>query len=257
MAPYIRSLDHICRLSHQILTSVLASVVIIILVTGASLGLGLYAMFGVKPSPVIDLSIKAFGIPNHIVSQRQDAFDQAVKEYAHDVTTGHVRRRSIESEIAINPSEFSKLDLYGMSVDGIHREKRNSGGAATQYQRWEVVYLVYLAQNGDNIFTLDRVATIRQLEMDIVHLPQFSDFCYIVQNQCAPLRSLIPFIYSESTESQEALDGAVREALSTSFGVFFTDGHVNATYHKSKFLRSEIHFGCPLAGMYSETFNIF
>jgi hypothetical protein len=246
-----RMLDALSWFGHSVVTNVFASVIIIVVVTAASVGSGLYAMFKVQPSPVIDLSIKAFGIPNHIVSQRQDAFDLAVQDYVTYIKTGRIQRRSLKHTIADSHSEPIASDLPGMSVDNYQRKKRSTDGGATQYKKWAVVYLVFLAKNGDNVFTLDRIATAGKIEREVVQLQHFSDFCYMEQNQCVPLKSLIPYIYSESvTDSQDVLDGAVRQALSLPYGIYFTDGHVNETYHKSQFLRSEIYFGCPLAGEY-------
>lgn len=256
MAFYLRMFHGLTRFGRFILTNVIASITIIIIVTGVSVGLGLFAMFSVKPSPVIDLSIKAFGIPNHVVSQRQDAYDLAVSDYVRYVKTGRIQRRSVKSH-----SELTESDSFGMTMDDTRREKRSAGDAATQRKRWEVVYLVYLAKNGDNIFTLDRIRAADKIEKEIFQLPQFNDFCYVEQQQCAPLKSLIPFIYKESvTDSQEVLDGAVRQALSMPNGIYFTDGHVSETNHKSRFLRSEIYFGYPLAGKYISAllkFSIF
>ena len=62
------------------LTNVAISVLLIIIGIGVSLGLGAYSFFKLKPRPVIDKSIKAFNIPNHIASRRHDALNVAIKE---------------------------------------------------------------------------------------------------------------------------------------------------------------------------------
>ena len=233
-----------------LLTNVAVSVLLIITVLSVSLGLGLYALLHVQPPPVIDISLKAFSIPNHEVTRHQEAFDVAVDEYKQWLKGHHRFIRSV-------------LDSKETNV---HRHRRYAA-AVTQYSPRQRVLLVYLAIGGtsNNIFTRERIKTIHRIETDVVRMPGFSELCFKGYPQqrdgvqrCHALNSLVskyfyrqfsdPVQHGDDVQLVNDFDGAVREALSSPDGFLFTDGHASQTYFKSTFLRSEITFGVPLPG---------
>jgi len=229
------SLKNIARF---LLTNVVVSVIVIVLVLGASLGLGLYAVLRVKPQPVIDFSLKAFAIPNHEVTRHQEAFDVA----AHEYMNWH-RARSRRS------------------VD-----KRSA--SRTQYYRRHKVILVYVAVGDDddkNIFTRERIETIHRIETNVIHMPEFADFCFKDYSQqrvwgrvlhCDSLNSIVSKYFYQSSSVDDAtndqlvvnFDATVRAVLSSPFDFLYTDGHANQTFFESTFLKSELSFGMPLPG---------
>ncbi|XP_033641919.1 protein dispatched homolog 3-like isoform X2 [Asterias rubens] len=58
----------------------IVSIIILFLMTGASLALAGVSVFVVGPTPYFDKSLNAFQIPNHVSTRRQMAFDQAKKD---------------------------------------------------------------------------------------------------------------------------------------------------------------------------------
>ena len=69
------------------LTNIPVSICLLFVGLGMSLGPGLHTLLYADPSIMIDKSIKAFKIPNHIVTKRHDAFTTALSElrwsYSH------------------------------------------------------------------------------------------------------------------------------------------------------------------------------
>lgn len=80
------------RIARLALTNNIVSVCILLAGLTMSLGPGLHTLLVVKPSLMIDKSIKAFNIPNHIVTKRQDAFTQALADLRHSYSIGRGRR---------------------------------------------------------------------------------------------------------------------------------------------------------------------
>lgn len=213
---------------------------IILIVTGTSVGLGLYALLVVKPESRVDLSLKAFAIPDHPAWQRFDAWNNAFR--------GHRARRSVEEK-----SEFH-----------VEHRLRRSGESCGNWQTVprERIQIIYLAEGSDNIFTRDRISQIHDIEWLIANMSDFRDFCYLDFRtcNCFPLNSLLTYFYPTLTSDKRLLadgrgfeqldvDSALKWALSSSPKAYwFTDGRINSTFHQSLLLRSEIIFGGPLKG---------
>lgn len=225
----------------EVVVSVVAFAIILI-VTGTSIGLGLYALLVVKPESKVDLSLKAFAIPNHPAWQRFDAWNNAFR--------GHRTKRSVE--------ETSEFHIK-------HRLRRSDGSCGNwQSVPRERIQIIYLPEGGDNnIFTRDRISQIHNIEWLITNFSDFRDFCCldVQQCNCLPLNSILTYFYPTVTTDKRLLadgrgieqldvDIALKWALSSSPKAYwYTDGRINSTFHQSLLLRSEIVFGGPLRGL--------
>ena len=74
------------------LTNVIVSINLLVFGLVLSLGPGIHTLLQDDPGLVIDKSIKAFNIPNHIVTRRQDAFTEAISEYRRSHISNRGRR---------------------------------------------------------------------------------------------------------------------------------------------------------------------
>ena len=86
-----------------------------------SLGLGFYSLMVLKPAPVIDKSIEAFNIPNHISSRRQDALEEAMAEWKSRLLNFRYRKRRDISDVEDRKPgnmEFDKHDLFRDTPEG-------------------------------------------------------------------------------------------------------------------------------------------
>ncbi|XP_033763193.1 protein dispatched homolog 3-like [Pecten maximus] len=151
-----------------------------------------------------------------------------------------------------------------------------------QYHAQWKMQVVFMAkgEEDDNIFTKERLEMIHDIEQRIIKHPNFYHFClkdYTIahvdpavraQNSCAPLNSLMSFFYpSKDDQDRPLFDGLgktlirnISEGLQWAFtsqkSYYFVDPHVNKTFHKSSFLRTEVKFGTPLQGYNSPYFEI-
>ena len=264
-----------------LLTNPVMSAVIITLVVAFSLSAGLCAIFVVTPSPVIEKSIKAFSVPDHLVSHRQDAFEKAQEDLANGVN-GRSRRFAEDSSLApafrdrsmrwgnfggrrnLNFERFPPPRISRRIRRNVSRRRRSA--PFSQYIRGWKVNLVYLAVgNGDNIFTEERIQTIHDVEKKVATLPEYSGFCYksYLKNvdECVPPNSLMTYFYpsilSDGTVVSDGLgndmisiDDALANAMNHN-GYWYTDGSMVKTNEmKSKLLRTELSFGVPLPGWF-------
>ena len=256
-----KTLQYLKKFLTFILTNVFASIVIIILAVALSVGVGLYALLGAKPRPVVDVSIRAFNIPNHIASRRQEAF-----EVAKSTPANSYRKRRTTNDDSVNTEE-SKF----MHTDDLRpRRSLESQDCGTfQYMSQQRVQLIYMAEEGDNIFTRDRIEIIHKIEKEIMSMDEFSNFCYVdVMSStcdCMPINSLLTYFYPTfkgwyrfdgKGSDLMNIDEMLLFAMANSRSVYwYTDGRLNATFHESRFLRSEIIFGGPLKGMLFKMFD--
>ena len=231
--------EKICNRKEAVVSVV--AVFIILIVTGTSIGLGLYALLVAKPESKVDLSLKAFAIPDHPAWQRFDAWNNAFR--------GHRTKRSVEEK-----GEFH-----------VEHRLRRSDEICGNWQSVprERIQIIYLAEGSDNIFTRDRISQIRDIEWLVTNLSDFRDFCYLDFRKCNcfPLNSILTYFYPTVTPDNglvadghgiEQLDAdkALKWALSSNPKAYwYTDGRINATFYQSLFLRSEIVFGAPLKGL--------
>ncbi|OWF56167.1 protein dispatched homolog 3-like [Mizuhopecten yessoensis] len=145
--------------------------------------------------------------------------------------------------------------------------------------KMQVVFMAKGEEDG-NVFTRERLEMIHDIEQRIISHPDFYHFClkdYTIahmdpavraQNSCAPLNSLMSFFYpSLDDQNRPLFDGLgktliknISEGLQWAFtsdkSYYFVDPHVNKTFHKSRFLRTEVKFGTPLQGYNSPYFEI-
>lgn len=172
--------------------------------------------------------------------------------------------------------------------DGGHdlskRSASDSFSIMSRYQyhaQWKM-QVVFMAkgEEEDNIFTKERLEMIHDIEQKIIKHPNYYHFClkdFVIahvdpavraQNSCAPLNSLMSFFYpSKDHQNRPLFDGLgktlitnISEGLQWAFtsekSYYFVDPHVNKTYHKSRFLRTEVKFGTPLQGYNSPYYEI-
>jgi len=239
----------------KILANVPVSIVIIVIVLLVSLGKGLYAVLLVKPRPVIDYSLKAFSIPNHEVTRHAEAFDLAVRQNKETWLYGGRRskRYAVDTENIFHQRQnFYRRNRSSTLISQeskIRRLKRYAASPTQSYPQ-QRIYVVYVAIGGSssNIFTRERIETIRKVEKDVVTMPGFSDFCLKVHGRCSAVNSLVSKFFSHPL-SDENFEDTVRQALSSKKGYLYTDGHVSQKYLSSTFLRSEVVFGVPLPGL--------
>ncbi|XP_067658101.1 protein dispatched homolog 3-like isoform X2 [Haliotis asinina] len=189
---------------------VIVSVILLVATAGICLGIGITSMI---PLPVIDISIEAFNIPNHIAYMRYNSFALALKHNVSmprrsrrdtsSILSGALERHNIDTrDINMNfksfePEErlqYKPIKELRNEVDTIasrmvnevaekSRVKRSAHSGCifgTQvYPRWKM-QVIFLAQGDDNhnIFTKERIETVHKVEKMVLAHPQFRDFCF-------------------------------------------------------------------------------
>lgn len=222
----------------------LTAIILLFLIIGVNVALFFVA---VLTHPVeIDYSLRAFEVPGHQESKKLDSLiaarDDMEKAAKEDKKKNQNRHRRADE----NPEVV------------IH----------SQYIREWRLDLVYVASD-DNIFTENKLNYIRSIEKNLMKHQKFQNFCWkskealkdrILSKRykgCMPPNSLIDYFYRTDyfdgqgkslSDIQETLD-----YLLTKVSTFwYVDGNFGSDFPKSKYLRSQLHFGVPLPG-YSDT----
>ena len=252
----------------KIFTNPISSLVILFLAIAIPAGLGSLAYFINKPH--IDMSLQSFEIPNHVASERSDAFHQALtathkfKLHPH---LGKRRKRSLfNSYPDAWPKTFPRLKTPIPTTKPVdpdeYRQKYERGS-------FDLVYLA-TGDEDDNIFTKERLETIHRVEQQIMKREGFTEFCWrwpVVRqdpflndrfNACTPPISLIDFFFPSNNKyfdgqgNQNLTETSIQETLtfllSKGFTYWFVDDKFSETHKKSRFLRAQVKFGFPLRG---------
>ncbi|KAL8601691.1 hypothetical protein ACOMHN_033867 [Nucella lapillus] len=241
----------------------LLSLSTILAVMGVSVALGLYSMLILKPEPVIDKSIDAFSIPNHVAYIHYDAFNLA-RRYN---SSRHMRlpRDTSRAREAVPVSE----------LEGGGNWRGEEPGVGEPVKRWkmQVIYLA-VGDQDHNVFTEERLKMIHKVERDIVSHPRWKEFCLRDphnagydpavrdHNDCAPLNSLLSYFFPSTDDSGKVfydgfgdnlgdIESALHLAMNHDSFYYFVDSKINKTYQKSHMLRTEVLFGAPLPGFLS------
>ena len=252
--------------------------------------LGYYTVFKHKPAPVIDKSYTAFQIPYHKASLNYKAFQTAEKNHTPFIRANlkglenigrgfmHSTRRSIPRErdiIGGKPGGPYDTGDYGV------RKKRsnsyNSDGYSiievpVQYHPQWKMQVIFLANEGENIFTKEKLQKIHEVEKTIMKHENFSDFCFkdihpVIKkdpaiksvNGCSPLNSLMTYFfpsrdgngnvfYDGLGENMDNIDSALKLAMTSQKFYYYVDDKTNSSNKRSQLLRTEVLFGVPLKG---------
>ncbi|XP_022085461.1 protein dispatched homolog 3-like [Acanthaster planci] len=297
----------------HIFNSTIISIVILILVSAASMTLAGVSVFVVGPTPYFDKSLNAFQIPNHISTRRQLAFEAARKDDFHNLNKRSVDMfqtwHAEDDFIFKSPLHQTRFDTEGLSgVIGVQnalpsKETSNSvvfqsvkthsrDFAATKRHRREIrkgqtnhgrsrrvanrprsqtwrMQLIYMAKGNDkNIFTKERLQTIREVELTVMRHPRFTDFCsrnaasyrdpaLETFKYCSPPISLMSYFYPSVSNGKVVYDGmgdnladingtlALAQSKKGKKFYWFVDNHMISSSRRSTFLRSEFWFGVP------------
>lgn len=238
---------------------------VLALLIPASLGVGAYLV----NKPHIDMSLQSFEIPNHIASERNDAFNEALTA-THKLKLNHLGKRRKRSLFNSYPDAWPK-SFPGLKTPLPTTKPVDPDEYRQKYPRG-TLDLVYLAIGGedDNIFTKERLHTIHQVEQQIMKREGFTEFCWrwpVVRqdpflndrfNACTPPISLIDFFFPSNNKyfdgqgDQNLTETSIQETitflLSKGFTYWFVDDKFSETNKKSRFLRAQLKFGFPFRG---------
>ncbi|KAM6954437.1 protein dispatched homolog 3 [Aplochiton taeniatus] len=156
------------------------------------------------------------------------------------------------------------------------RERRSSPSYSyVQTQALWTMELVFVARGGApgdrNIFTPERLRTVHRVERLLMQHPQFQQFCWkpaevqrdlpLGPSYCSPPSSVLSYLFPSEQGGRIYYDGMgpdladVNGSLSLAMThpqfYWYVDESVSAEHLSSSLLRSEIHFGAPLASFYS------
>ena len=266
-------------------------VVILIVVHFSCVFLGYYTVWIYKPAPVIDKSYTAFKIPYHEASLNYGAFQTARKNHTSFI---HAQFQNLQwvmggRKHSTRRSVSYRSDIIGGKPGGVYdkyrreRKKRSynhgeHGGYSyiripLQYHPQWKMQVIFLAKDGGNIFTKERLQKIHEIEKLIMTHEQFSDFCYkdthpVIKNDpavksvngCSPLNSLLTYFfpsrdgkgnifYDGLGENMDNIDSALKLAMTSTKFYYYVDDKTNSSNRKSELLRTEVLFGTPLKGI--------
>ncbi len=210
-----------CVTQSQIVTfwwsSLAVACTLLVLAVAVPVVLGVYSLHLIDEPPVIDKSIKAFQIPNHLTSRRLDALDKAaadMRSYIYwynknrttrgkrntDFTKQHQRRVSGGrlheklqghrlQEIVQHHSdeEFPHFSLHSRRRREVVSDRRIP--RVTQSSRKSKIEIVYIAQGRDdegnhgNIFSRQRLQDIHEIERRIQQRVGYHDYCFVDYNR--------------------------------------------------------------------------
>ncbi|XP_010792451.1 patched domain-containing protein 2 [Notothenia coriiceps] len=153
------------------------------------------------------------------------------------------------------------------------RRRRFAPNYYLQSQAQWRIELVFVAQGeGDlNIFTPERLQTIRHVERLLMQHPQFHQFCWkplemlrdlpLGPSYCSPPSSLLSYLYPSERGGKIYYDGMgpdladIQGSLSLAIThpqfYWYVDESLSPERLSSSLLRSELHFGAPLPSFYS------
>ena len=209
-----------------------------------------------KYPPTLNLSVKAFTIPNHPAQMHWDSFTAA--------KGGHIWN----SSVANNKNgtdvvyERNKNILKRNIIEGCDRDP-NVNYQIYLHIYWELdlVFRVPKENPDRNVLTEKRIRRIHEIEEYIYNLPDYKDFCHKSNGKdfCDPINSLLTWLYPRNrqdgsfvynpdhftpnlTESLLQLKSNYTNAL------WFTAGQVtiiNQTNFVAELLRSQVRVGLP------------
>ena len=274
----------------QVGLSLALCIFILIAVHVKCASLGYYTVFVLKPAPVIDKSYTAFQIPYHKASLNYKAFQSAEKNHTPFIRASfdglqnigrgfkHSTRRSIpkmRNIIGGRPGGTYDTGDYGV------RKKRSNSYDSDRYSMVEVplqyhpqwkMQVIFLAKEGENIFTKEKLEKIHEVEKMIMKHEKFSDFCFkdmhpVIKsdpaiksvNGCSPLNSLMTYFYPSKDgngnvfydglgENMDNIDSALKLAMTSQKFYYYVDDKTNSSNKRSQLLRTEVLFGVPLKG---------
>ncbi len=199
----------------------------------------------------------------------------------NEPTARRVRRSVLRDHIRDKVSEFYDEQESVMNSDQnelSHKRFRRDVtpdhriyGITQGYRKWKM-QVVYLAEDKKepNVFTKEKLQHIHEVETAIKEHEGFVKHCYISYYKwkkdknldrykgCAPLNSLMTYFYPSTIGDHIVYDGLGRTlnpinktlmlAMTQDTFFWYVDDKINATYKKSKLLRTEVQFGAPLEG---------
>lgn len=253
----------------DLFTSPVASIVVLFFAVTipVSVGLGSYFVY----YPKIDKSLQSFETPNHIATERRDAFEEAVKATKdlnfHSISR---RRRSLSDGYRSYPDPWAR-SFPGLK-DSSPTKKNVDPEKYRQTLARGTLDLVYLAIGDEdaNIFTKERLLTIHRIEQLMMKRKGFAEFCWrapLVRqdpilndrfNACTPPISLNDFFFPSNNKyfdgqgrqnlTETSIQDTLKFLLSKEFTFWFVDDNFSETNRKSRFLRAQLKFGFPLRG---------
>ena len=220
-------------------TSLIGSILILKLVAG--LNAGLIATVFLKYPVNIDFSLRAFEVPNHLASERQDSLSAAVNDWN------------------LARSRHSSPVRSGRSL----RQERDTVVAQQNHRKWKLD-LIYIAKDG-NIFTKDKLEYIHKIENKLMSHPDYQNFCWksaLAQDDhilsskfggCMPPNSLLDYFYRTKYYDGQGkvladISSTLDFLLSRPQTYWYVDEKFSVLNKKSALLRSQINFGVPLKG---------
>ena len=121
-----------------------------------------------------------------------------------------------------------------------------------------------------NILFPDRIEAIQDIEWIVRNHTGYTDFCYIDYNMitvdpnlkqvngCAPMNTLMTYFYPSYVggkvmfdalgQKQEDISVMLRYAMQYDTFYWYVDDRMSPSFKRSRFLRTEVHFGGPLPG---------
>ncbi|XP_028393656.1 LOW QUALITY PROTEIN: protein dispatched homolog 3-like [Dendronephthya gigantea] len=206
-----------------------------------------------------DLSLNSFMVPDIKVSNDFAAFNAAKNQEQsyHSTSFATFMKRKLCTGNGINPSP--KED---------HKRLKRSTPSDLQIRPSGTLDLVYVAKDGDNIFTAERLQEIHNIETTLMTHANYDKHCLVLPpsmekdktlgkyGKCVPLKSLTRFFFGpenkfkfdETNDAKSWIDKTIHFLRSKEYFYSF----VSNDYSKknvSKILRAQILFGKPVEGI--------
>ncbi|XP_052759901.1 protein dispatched homolog 3-like [Mya arenaria] len=265
---------------------------------GVSVRLGVYTLLEKTPAPVIDKSYQAFRIPQHEASMHWGAL-QAAKRNLSKSKIDYDKMATVDFDWVFSQRDQGKsrakrqssFQFAAHEQDRVleQRDKRdvtqeNGNQIITAlpqqyYPLWRM-QVVFMAKDGENIFTREKLQHIHEIEKKIIAHEKFSEFCLkdpfhaVIQkdpavkaiNGCAPLNSLLSYFFPSKDEignvyydglgeNMDNIDSALKLAMTSTKFYYYVDEKVNSSFLKSRLIRTEVLFGAPLKGFSTPYLN--
>ena len=240
--------------------------------------LGYAVLFGLVAfvlfPPSLNLTIRSFGIPDHITSENWDAFQAATNGMI-------VGRNDTETDGSFSSKSFK--DYFGFPTNhGSMRSfptsglqtKSSSSNPCNPYTTQNCIHpdwildIVFRASDGVNLLSEDHLGFIHRIEEHIYNDPDYKDFCHKMPDYdiCDPVSSLLTYLYprylngSYENAKGDHLVPNLREVLlylkeNVTEILYYTGGQIGPNLTAS-LLRSQVRIGVPLPGYesyYKET----
>lgn len=217
--------------------------------------------------PAINLTIQAFGIPNHPAQIHWDAYSAGNGGKIWNSTVWNDSAGSSESNnnnYGVKQQKQAHDILKRNIIKGCDRDPN------VDYQRrlhiyWELD-LVFRVPDGNpdkNVLTMERIKHIHEIEEYIYNHPDYADFCHKSRDFdfCDPINSLLTWLYPRDPQDgsfvydtpdhftpnlDESLDMLKNNYTNA---LWFTGGQVtvkNSTTFVAELLRSQVRVGLPL-----------